>query len=44
MEILADRKNMTSIVMLYVVMEHLCTNFDFYDNISLIRKEQNYEI
>ncbi len=29
------QKNMTSIAMLYVAMEHLCTNLNFYDNINL---------
>ena len=31
----SDKKNMTSIAMLYVAMEHLCTNLNFYDNINL---------
>ena len=30
---------MTSIAMLYVAMEHLCTNLNFYDNINLEWKE-----
>lgn len=31
---------MTSIAMLYVAMEHLCTNLNFYDNINLEWKER----
>ena len=34
------QKNMTSIAMLYVAMEHLCTNLNFYDNINLDWKER----
>lgn len=35
MMICVDKKNMTSIEMLYVATEHLCTNLNFYDNINL---------
>ena len=35
MMICVDEKNMTSIAMLYVAMEHLSTNLNFYDNINL---------
>ena len=35
MMICVDKKNMTSIAMLYAAMEHLCTNLNFYDNINL---------
>ena len=31
---------MTSIAMLYVAMEHLSTNLNFYDNINLEQKER----
>ena len=40
MMICVDKKNMTSIAMLYVAMEHLCTNLNFYDNINLEWKER----
>ena len=40
MMICVDEKNMTSIAMLYVAMEHLSTNLNFYDNINLEQKER----
>lgn len=35
MMICVDKKNMTSIAMLYMAMEYLCTNLNYYTKIYI---------